>query len=88
LRPHLTTGLPFSLAHTRMRLPAETYPVLAMNAPYTGSQSYAIPLGEIVHREVGFPARDGHSRVGTICPQKGGPHSAGTSAALSTGAQE
>ena len=45
MRPRLTTGLPLSLAHTRMRLPAGTFPVLAMNAPYTESQPHAIPLG-------------------------------------------
>ena len=29
-----------------MRQLAGTFPMLAMNAPYTESQSYAIPLGE------------------------------------------
>jgi hypothetical protein len=42
LRPRLTTGLPFSLAHTQgCALCASTFPILAMNAPYTDSQPHA-----------------------------------------------
>ena len=51
MRPRLTTGLPLSQAHTDALAPASTFPKLAMNAPYTESQSYAIPLGENVHTE-------------------------------------
>jgi len=42
--PH--DGFALLASATRMRLPAGTFPMLAMNAPYTESQSYAIPLGE------------------------------------------
>src|SRR5215207_3466772 len=46
-------GFALLASATRMILSAETYPMLAMNAPYTESQSYAIPLGE------NFPHRGG-----------------------------
>lgn len=46
MRPRLTTDLPFSLAYIRMCLSADTFPMLAMTAPYTESQSHAIPFGE------------------------------------------
>jgi hypothetical protein len=32
-------------AHTRMRCSASTFPMLAMNAPYTESQTHATRLG-------------------------------------------
>jgi hypothetical protein len=43
LRPRLTTGLPFSLAHTDAH--ACKLPKLATGVAYTESQPYAIPLG-------------------------------------------
>ena len=46
MRPRLTTDLPFSLAYIRMCSSADTFPMLAMPAPYTESQSHAIPFGE------------------------------------------
>jgi hypothetical protein len=44
LRPRLTTALPFS-QHTGMGLAARTFPVLAMNASYSASQTHTITLG-------------------------------------------
>jgi hypothetical protein len=35
-------------AHTRMRCPASTIPMLALNAPYTESQPHAIALGGLL----------------------------------------
>jgi hypothetical protein len=40
-------GFALLASATRMRLPAGTFPILAQYAPYTESQSYAIPLGEV-----------------------------------------
>jgi hypothetical protein len=45
LRPHLTTGLPFS-QRMQMHLVASTFPMLAMNKPYANTQRHAMPLGE------------------------------------------
>ena len=45
MRHRLTTGLPFSLAYIRMCSYADTFPMLAMTAPYTEFQSHAIPFG-------------------------------------------
>jgi hypothetical protein len=42
--PH--DGFALLASATRMRLAAGTFPMLAMYAPYTESQSLAIPLGE------------------------------------------
>jgi hypothetical protein len=48
-----------------MRLAAGTFPMLAMSASYTESQSYAIPLGEIVHTEVVLPVDVRHMQFRT-----------------------
>ena len=49
------TGLPFSLAYTRTRLSASTFPMFATNTPYPESQSYAIPLGKNCPQRGGAP---------------------------------
>ena len=38
MRPRLTTGLPFSLAHTRMRQPAGTFPGWVAGPDLVGSE--------------------------------------------------
>lgn len=45
-----------------------------------------IELAEVMLERVSFPRQDGHSKVGTVSPQKGGP-SARTNTALPAGVQ-